>query len=456
MKIPYQALLEVIAYMATGAVCVVPLLLLNVRVAKRLGLIDWPKARGLADDQVPIVGHSLIVASLIACLVLISFYKLSPWFLTTAVIMGVMGYFDDRKALPAVDKIFFQLFCVCSVVLLDPQIHDAVYVPYGVAGTLLMMLFMMGLINAINFIDGIDGLAGLVIFCGALGFSLMSYRSLANYPYFVYSSLLAGMIGPFLFVNVVRRRGFLGNVGSYFFSYALAVMHASLPLPAPSMLSRLSIAGLCFVVPLADAVVVITIRLWTARSPFQADKGHLHHRLVQSNVPLRNILAVFGLSELMATSIAVLLARRAAVVGYLPVFICLSHIAIVALLVLLLESASRRRIQSYFQRIDEQKPVYFVKYQLVRNDGATIDPLVLRRVEARIGAEIRVSDLCYAEAPDRIVVTLASSPEPLKGVSARIENILQSESLAARVVIEQGEFVKVMKSHPNFPIRRAG
>lgn len=448
-------MLEVLAYLATGALCAVPLLLLNIRYAPRLGLIDWPKARGLADDQVPIVGHGLIVLCVLTSIALTAYYSLSPWFLTTAVIMGLMGYFDDRASLPPVDKIFFQLFCVVSVCALDPMIHDAIYVPYGVKGVALTIVFMVGLINAINFIDGIDGLAGIVIFCGSFGFALMSYRSLTHYPYFILASAVAGMVVPFLYFNVLKRRGFLGNVGSYFFSYALAVMHVSLPLPVNGALSRLALAGLCFVVPLADAIVVISIRLSSGRSPFQADKGHLHHRLVQSNLPLRVILLSFGMVEIVSTAIAVLLARRADQVGYLPVAICIGQIAIIALLVLLLELASRRRIQAYFQRIDSQKPVYFVKYKLARNDGGAIDARTLRRIEARVGAEIRVTDLCFTQAPDLLFITLASSPEPLKGVSGRIENILHAERLSARVVVEQGEFVKVPKMSPNFPTKKS-
>jgi len=133
-----------------------------------------------------------------------------------------------------------------------------------------------------------------------------------------------------------------------------------------------------------------------------------------------------------------------------------SQIVIVAMMILFLELASRRRLQGYFQRLDSGAPVYFVKYQLAHADGAPIRELTLRRVEARVSAEIRVADLCYREAPDKLFVALCSSPEPLKGISGRIDAILQGERLSARVVIEQGEIQKVAKTQPGFPaVRRA-
>ncbi len=437
---------ECLVYVACGAACLFPLISLNIRLALRFGFIDWPKARGVADEQIPIVGHSLIALSVVMVFGLMAYYSLSPWFLTTALIMGVMGYFDDRRPLSALDKIFFQLFCVVSVVCLDPGIHEAITVRYGVGGLVWTIVFMVGLINAINFIDGIDGLAGVVIFGGAAGFVLLARHAPQLYPYFIYASLLMGMLLPFLYFNVVRRRGFLGNVGSYFFSYVLAVMHASIPIDSAGPVSRLALSGLCFLVPLADAGMVILVRMLTARSPFHADKGHLHHRLVQSNLPLRYILPCFAWIEASGVVIACLLAGCGPQSGMLPTVICISLAATVAMLILLVEQTSRRRIQSYFQRLDAGEPVYFVKYLLNTGSEKALTLTTLRRIEARVSAEIRVTDLCFTEAPNTLFVTLRSSPEPLKGISGRIDAILQQEKLSARVVVEQGEFVKMART----------
>jgi hypothetical protein len=90
--------------------------------------------------------------------------------------------------------------------------------------------------------------------------------------------------------------------------------------------------------------------------------------------------------------------------------------------------------------------VYFIKYLLNDSGGKPLKPTVLRRIEARVSAEIRVTDVCFTESPNTLFVTLRSSPEPLKGISGRIDAILQNEKLSAQVAIEQGEFVKMTKT----------
>jgi len=447
MQIPFEQMLETIGYIALGGCIAVPLLLLNIKLAPKLGLIDWPKARGVTEEQIPIVGHSLVLISIVTLVILTNLYNLTPWIITTAAVMAVMGHFDDRKPLAALDKMFFQGFCAAVVVFLDPQIHEAMTVRYGAWGSVLAFFFIVGLINAINFIDGIDGLAGLVILMGAAGFILFSHGLPAYYPYFLYASMLIGMLVPFLYLNVVKRKGFLGNVGSYFFSYLLAMMHLALPLQSSDPISRLSLSALCFLIPVADCAMVILSRSLTLRSPFQPDKGHLHHRLVQTGIALRFILLNFGLIELAGITIAYLLNRTPGAGGsLLPLAACLSYVGISGVLILMVEKASKRRLQSYFQRLDDGKNVYFFKYQIKRPDGGSISAHTMRRLEARISAEIRVHDLCFAVGAEQLYVSLTTLAEPLKGISARLDNIFAAEGVQSTTVLEHGEFVKVSRS----------
>ncbi len=187
MTIPIVYLTEALVFLTVGATLALPLLLLNVKLAPRLGLIDWPKARGLAEEQIPIVGHSMVLLTLAAVSVLMNFYPVSPWFMTTAVVMAAMGHLDDRKPLPPLDKFFFQLLCVSCVVFLDPQVNAAMGAKYGPWGTFWAVFFIMGLVNAVNFIDGIDGLAGIVLVMGSLGYLALSHGYAELYPFTIVS-----------------------------------------------------------------------------------------------------------------------------------------------------------------------------------------------------------------------------------------------------------------------------
>lgn len=447
-------LTEGLAYLVTGAVFAIPLLWLNIRLAPRLGLIDWPKARGVTEEQIPIVGHSLVLLTLTAIAILMRLHDVSPWFLTTAIVMGIMGHLDDRKPLPSLDKFFFQLVCAATAVYFDPLIHAALTVKFGGWGTFWGIFFLMGLVNAVNFIDGIDGLAGIILFVGAAGYFLLSLKTPLQYPYAGVSFLVMGMMIPFLYTNVVKRRGFMGNVGSYFFAYVLGMMHLSIPVESVDVLPRLALSGLCFLIPIADAATVVFVRVATARSPFHADKGHLHHRLVQTSLNLRYILLIFAMLELSGLTMAFVMNLHPPVRhSWLPAVICLTNVFITAVLIMLVEKASRRRIQSYFERLDASLPVYYLKYRLRRPDGSPPTPRQLQRLEAKVGSEIRITDLCLAEKPDMLFLTLKVLQEPLRGIENRVEALLQSERLEVVGTPEEGEYVRVPRPR-SVPLKR--
>ncbi|MBI1860859.1 MAG: undecaprenyl/decaprenyl-phosphate alpha-N-acetylglucosaminyl 1-phosphate transferase [Deltaproteobacteria bacterium] len=447
--------LENVGFAALGMAIAIPLVRLNIRLAPRLGWVDWPKARGLTEHQIPIVGQTLVLITTLAFALLGRVFGVSPWLVTTSLVMAIMGYFDDCKPLPPADKFFVQFFCATSMVLLDPDLHRSLVDAYGAWGAVCGVVFIIGLVNAVNFIDGIDGLAGLVMGAGAIGFLCLTYNGGIMVGYTIYAALLSGALAVFLYFNVIKRQCFIGNIGSYFLSYVLAVMHLSVPVAAPGPLSRLCISGLCFIIPIADSMMVVLLRLSTLRSPFQADKGHLHHRLIQAGLPLRTILFCFGVIESLGLSLALAFSGLSTLhPSTVPILVGLSLVSICTMLVLMLDRTSKRRIETYFRRLDSGEPIYFLKYQVRHVNGRVLSSTTLRRLEARIAAEIRVNDLCYVQHPDSIFVTLQTLPEPLKSISARIENVFLREKVNATLVVDQGEFVKVSYQSAKTRLRR--
>ncbi|MFM8269602.1 MAG: MraY family glycosyltransferase, partial [Pseudomonadota bacterium] len=310
MTLPIPENLHLAFYVALGMSLALPFIIVNIRIAPRLGWVDWPKARGLSEDQVPLIGMSLVLGSFVYLGALAWYGKVSGFFLASAFLIAAMGYFDDLYSRPPMDKMLIQIFCVVCVVLFDPGLQKSISQAYGPWGTFWAIFFILGLMNSVNFIDGIDGLAGSVLFFGGLGLYLLSGNHPAAKFTGIYGGLLMGMLIPFLYFNVMKRKGFLGNIGSYTLSYLLAVEHLSIPLESTNIISRLALPGLCFLVPIADAAMVLVYRLSSRRSPFQADKGHLHHRLMQSSLPLRYILLVMGLIEILGVSICFVLSQN--------------------------------------------------------------------------------------------------------------------------------------------------
>lgn len=439
--------LDALIYFCMGFGAVIPLLYFNVRYSRTLGLIDWPKARGMAEDYVPIVGPSLILIALVTLSVLMAYFNISPWVVTSAAIIAIMGFFDDRRPLPVLDKLFFQTVCAFAVVYLDPQISASLSAQYGSIGLVLGAVFVIAIMNAVNFVDGIDGLAGTVLFTSFAVIPFVGAGFSSAYPYGVLACVIMGALVPFLYLNVKLRKGFLGNIGSYFFAFIAAVAHLSVPYEAGGPISRLSLSALCFLVPLADAVTVVTVRVLSGRSPFKPDKGHLHHRMVQTNIPLRYILSVLAMIQLLGASSSLFLAQSSVInQAHLPTMVFGCYALITSTLILLLEKASRIRVQAYFQRLDSGDPIYYLKYRVDRTDKVPVKMSELQRLEAKFAAEIRVTDICVAQEGNCLFIVLRTMAEPLKGISARLEAVIHSERAYEFHLVERGDFTKRLNS----------
>lgn len=425
-----------------GAGLAVPVLLWNIKVAPRWNLIDRPKARGLTDEHVPIVGFGLSVLTLSILGAATYWYSMSPWFFITAAVMGLLGHFDDRNPLPPLDKFFFQVLSALTVLFLDPVIYSSLTSQFGGWGGFWGAFFILGLVNAINFIDGIDGLAGIIIMVGAVGFLGLSVWTPELEPRVIVAATIAGMMIPFLHVNIVRRRGFLGNMGSYFFSYVLAVLHLTLPTENPGVVSRLSVSALCFLIPIADTCTVVSLRMLTGRSPFLADKSHLHHRMLQTSLKLRYVLLTFAAIEVvgLVSALAIHWNMGARSSTLVPAIVCAGFVLITALLILVIERSSRSRLAAYFERLDTGQSVFFLRYLLGDTQGAPLSLVRKRRVEARVGAELRVTDFCYIDDNEYFTVTVKTLAEPLRSIAGRVEKILQNEQVVIRQGPELGEY----------------
>lgn len=439
-----------------GAILVsYPLLVLNNRLAPKLGLIDWPKARGLTEHQIPIIGHSIVLVSIAYLSVAKVFFPISGWFLSTAVVIAIMGMLDDRQPLPAIDKMFVQTVFIVCLVLFDPNLKSCISERFGPGGTFLAIFFILGLMNAVNFIDGIDGLAGMVLAFGGVGFFVTSHLDSNLTAFTIYSPILVGSLIPFLYLNIYKRKGFLGNVGSYFFSFVLAYMHLSVPIEAHDPISRMSISGLFFLVPISDAAMVLLSRIVTRRSPFQADKGHLHHRLIQTALPLRYILITFAIIEVVGLITGLALIRSGVMrKSIFPTITLLSHVCVVGYMIVFVEKATKRRVQSFFEHLDLGHSLYFLKYKIALQDGSKVPAYMLNRIASRINTEIRVTDVCYLENPDILFVGLKLHNETLRTIAQRLEAVFHSEKLKVNLEVEKGQFVKMKTLAFNNQIKR--
>ena len=177
--------------------------------------------------------------------------------------------------------------------------------------TLLTAFFTVLLINAINFVDGLDGLAaGLGMIAGGaiLVFSLTVLHdqggAVSAYPPAIISAALVGMCAGFLPHNFEPSRIFMGDSGSMLIGLLLAAASTSASgkinmslygtVDIVALMSPIIVVAAAVFIPVLDLVWAVIRRLSQGRSPFSADKAHIHHRLLSlGHTHRRTVLVLY-------------------------------------------------------------------------------------------------------------------------------------------------------------------
>jgi UDP-GlcNAc:undecaprenyl-phosphate/decaprenyl-phosphate GlcNAc-1-phosphate transferase len=191
-------------------------------------------------------------------------------------------------------------------------------------GTLLTVALVVITINAVNFVDGLDGLAAGMVCIAAAAFFMYAYRIWYSYgieaaaPATLFAAILMGMCVGFLPHNMHPARIFMGDSGSMLIGLVLAAgaisitgqvdpdnlfggserstVHGMVPIYIPLLMPLTIIA-----IPAADLILAIVRRTWRGQSPFAADRGHLHHRLLEvGHSHSRAVLIMYFWSALIA------------------------------------------------------------------------------------------------------------------------------------------------------------
>jgi UDP-GlcNAc:undecaprenyl-phosphate GlcNAc-1-phosphate transferase len=167
------------------------------------------------------------------------------------------------------------------------------------------VLWMVGVINAMNLIDGLDGLAGGVALVAVVTTFLVSLQR--GHPLMMlFSSALAGAIVGFLFYNFNPASIFMGDTGSMFLGFVLSATALQTSQKASTAVAVL-IPAMALGVPIADTLLAIGRRAIRGRPLFQADKEHIHHRLLASGLTHRQaVLVLYGSCVFLGGSALVL------------------------------------------------------------------------------------------------------------------------------------------------------
>lgn len=231
--------------------------------------------------------------------------------LSGAALIWLIGVLDDKFEIDALIKLGGQMIAAGVMVMQGLTILWLPVPGVGIValtqwqGTLLTVALVVITINAVNFVDGLDGLAAGMVCIASGAFFMYAYRLWYSYgieaaaPATLFAAVLMGMCLGFLPHNMHPARIFMGDSGSMMIGLVLAAgaisitgqvdpdvlnlygserstVYTLVPVYIPLLMPLTIIA-----IPAADLILAIVRRTWRGQSPFAADRGHLHHRLLE-------------------------------------------------------------------------------------------------------------------------------------------------------------------------------
>jgi UDP-GlcNAc:undecaprenyl-phosphate GlcNAc-1-phosphate transferase len=309
-----------------GALLLTPLV---IRLAHRFGALDWPGRRKVHERPVPRLGGVAIIAGFaLAAPVGLAFserlrtlfFENLPFSISVAIgalLVFLLGLYDDLRGASVLVKFAVQIAAACLVVFVGKAQVVLLTNPFGEGieigwlGVPITLLWIVGVTNAFNLIDGLDGLAGGLAFISTATVFVIALMSGSRQLVVFASAALAGALLGFLRYNFHPARIFLGDSGSMFLGFMLAVLSVagvSKRTTALAVLIPILILG----IPVFDTLYAMVRRFVRALfldrersvsalgAMFRADREHIHHTLLEMGYThWRAVVLLYGMSVLL-------------------------------------------------------------------------------------------------------------------------------------------------------------
>lgn len=289
-----------------AAACIsVMLVLLLARFAPSLGIVDAPGGRKSHGDAVPLVGGLAIFMTLLAVSWVTGLAPRVGYFLFALSVVIAVGFWDDVAEIRP--RLKFAIQIAASAVMIWGagvelrSVGDLIgWRSIGLSFLAIPMTVfaMVGVVNSINMMDGVDGLAGSISLVAFAWYAAVAAHSGLGDQAST-ALLLCGAIAGFLAFNLRlpwqrEARVFLGDAGSLMLGFALGWFAIDLTQGAGRTFPPIA-ALWVLLLPLADCVSLMIRRIRAGKSPFVADRHHIHHYLLARGFSPRQTLAILVL-----------------------------------------------------------------------------------------------------------------------------------------------------------------
>lgn len=303
----------IVAFMATPY---------TIKIADKIGAVDIPKdKRRMHTKKMPKFGGPAVIlgfiVSMIYLIIIMSIEGSLDLFteqeygkkllgvLLGVVAIAITGIIDDIKTLKPWQELLGQVIAAIIVVAFGTQIEH-LNIPFlyrvglsDVFSTIVTIVWIIGVTNAINLIDGLDGLSSGISLISCISLLIIFLMNGSPMIATVIVTAMSGAVVGFLPYNFSPAKTFIGDAGSNFLGFMLAVVSilgVAKTYTAAVIVLPVIVLGL----PIFDVMFAIIRRIAKGKSikaVFKPDKGHLHHRLVEKGFSQKQaVLILYGLS----------------------------------------------------------------------------------------------------------------------------------------------------------------
>ena len=331
------------------------------KLAHRIGAIDVPKdARRMHKKPIPRLGGLAIYLSFVVVSLLMGQWtRQSITILLGSAMIVILGIFDDRNALGAKFKFGIQLVAAAIPVIFgnlrielitNPNLFsDQLYLQFGMLSIPITIIWIVAITNAVNLIDGLDGLAVGVSAIACMTMLAVSLL-IGEIPIAILLAVLAGACVGFMPYNLTPASLFMGDTGSTFLGFMLATMSIQGMFKVYAIIS-FAVPFLILGLPIFDTAFAFTRRILAGRSPFSADRGHVHHRLIDMGFNQKQTVAILYIISTILGLLAVVLTTSGEFRAIVMVAVVLITIVIGGIVYL---SAEKRKMQHHEQQLRDE------------------------------------------------------------------------------------------------------
>jgi UDP-GlcNAc:undecaprenyl-phosphate GlcNAc-1-phosphate transferase len=286
------------------------------RIAIATDVVDKPNTAHKSHKQpVPYLGGVAIIIGIVVISYstsLVSNFTIDTFWLATSVlapalVLGLIGLWDDMKNLPPLPRFVAQTIAgVFTAIILVA--NNNVGNPTGseIFDTFITIIWVVGICNSINFFDNLDGGAAGTVAVSAIALAILALNG-DQYLIAALSTVTAGATLGFLIWNKSPARIYMGDAGALFLGVLLATLTVRLNPETQTQVGSYLTPIFLLAIPILDTTVAVVSRLKRHISPFQGGQDHLSHRLIRAGLSRRKAAVFLWTLSAIFAAVAILI-----------------------------------------------------------------------------------------------------------------------------------------------------